>query len=75
MPEERTPLQDLERRALTGNRFAVVQVINALRGYRKASSQLLSARYIDVDEEDDDEAVKRFNESVQNIENDVEEPT
>jgi len=73
MTEERTPLQDLERRALTGNRFAVVQVINALRCYRKASQELLSAKYIDS--EYDDEALLRFNESVQNIENDVEEPT
>jgi hypothetical protein len=73
MTQERTPLQDLERRALTGNRFAVVQVINALRGYRKASSQLLSAKYIDS--EYDDAALLRFNESVQNIENDVEEAT
>jgi hypothetical protein len=73
MTEERTPLQDLERRALTGNREAVVKVISALRCYRKAAQELLSAKYIDS--EYDDVALLRFNESVQNIENDVEEVT
>jgi hypothetical protein len=41
MTEERTPLQDIERRAMTGNRAAVIQVINALRGYREAARKLI----------------------------------
>ena len=72
MTEERTPLQDLERRALTGNRFAVVQVISALRRYREASKKL-------IDQQNKDgfstQALSAFEDDIEEIENDVEEPT
>jgi len=71
--EERTPLQDLERRALTGNRFAVVQVISALRRYRACSANLLTARFADGSCVSAD--VTAFEDDIEEIENDVEEPT
>jgi hypothetical protein len=70
MTEERTPLQDLERRALTGNREAVIYVISALRRYRNAAKKL-------VDQQNRDgfstQALSAFEEDIENIENDVEE--
>jgi len=73
MTEERTPLQDLERRALTGNRFAVVQVISALRRYRAAAEALMEK--LRQDGECDVVTMNAFADTVEEIENDVEEPT
>jgi len=70
--EERTLLQDRERRALTGNREAVICVISALRRYRNAAQKL-------IDQQNRDgfstQALSAFEEDIENIENDVEEPT
>ena len=73
MTEERTPLQDLERRALTGNRSAVVQVISALRRYRAAVKELIENQY--KDGERDLFNINAFAITLEGIENDVEEPT
>lgn len=72
MTEERTPLQELERRALTGNRFAVVQIINALRRYRAAANKLIAQQNKDGFST---EALTAFEDEVEEIENDVEEGT
>ena len=73
MTEERTPLQDLERRALTGNRSAVMQVISALRKYRAATIALIDRGFYDG--KCDDSAVDAFVDAIAAIEEDVEEPT
>lgn len=73
MTQERTPLQDLERRALTGNRFAVVQIISALRRYRALSTNLLQSRFADGSCVSAD--VTAFEDAIEEIENDVEEDT
>jgi hypothetical protein len=72
MTEERTPLQELERRALTGNRFATVQVISALRRYRAAANKLVAQQNKDGFST---EALTAFEDEVEEIENDVEEDT
>lgn len=72
MTEERTPLQELERRALTGNRFAVVQLVGSLRKYRAAANKLIAQQNKDGFST---EALTAFEDEVEEIENDVEEAT
>jgi len=70
MTEERTPLQDLERRALMGNREAVVKIISSLRCYRNAAQKLVNQQNKDGFST---QALSAFEEDIENIENDVEE--
>jgi hypothetical protein len=72
MTEERTPLQELERRALTGNRFAVVQLVGSLRKYRAAANKLVAQQNKDGFST---QALSAFEDDIENIENDAEEPT
>lgn len=67
MTEERTPLQDIERRALTGNRAAVIQVISALRRYREVSRGVIDRWFNDG--ETDAAIMDAFSDAVEEIEN------
>lgn len=44
---ELTWIQNLERRALVGDRQAMIQVVSALRGYRQVVKETLARRYRD----------------------------
>lgn len=44
-PSELTPLQQLERKAMAGDRAALIHVVSALRGYRAAAALLIERRY------------------------------
>jgi len=71
--KERTPLQDLERKALKRNFASVVKVVKALRKYREAANTLLSSDFVAV--EDVEDAIKAFNDAVDEIENNAEDYT
>lgn len=45
--EELTPLQQIERDAMCGDRSAVLQVVSGLRGYRALVQKLIDRRYGD----------------------------
>jgi hypothetical protein len=62
----------LERRALTGNRFAVVQLVGSLRKYRAAANKLVAQQNKDGFST---QALSAFEDDIENIENDAEEPT
>lgn len=66
MSESLTPLQAIEREALTGNRFAIVELSSAIREYRSACEQLLSKVYHDGYA--DSVAISELREAIQRIE-------
>ena len=72
MTEEKlTTLQELERSALTidrydFDRYPIIQIVSALRKYRSAAQELLSQRY--TDGECDAVALHNFAEMVKEIE-------
>lgn len=64
--EELTPLQELEKEALCGDRQAVLRVVSSLRRYRAESKKLLDSRYRDG--ECDSLSLHEFNEEIEEIE-------
>jgi hypothetical protein len=63
-----SPLQEEERRAMTGDGSSVLRIVGALRRYRQAVENLLEATYSDG--ECDAVALAKFKETIEDIERD-----